>query len=111
MWGVFLLLWALSLFGWFLREFKHREASSKADHAKCIALISSVVSNRVVAMAFRDAAARWDSLEEQANLRTLANTVYQPGGPSMPVIWLNAEADKLDPLPVSGNTPTKEARR
>lgn len=70
----------------------------KADHAKCIAHIASVTSDRFVASRVRDLAERWDSIEEQGELRRLANEKYTPGGPSMPVIWLRHQADLLDPL-------------
>jgi hypothetical protein len=70
----------------------------KADHAKCIAHIASATSNRVIAMALRERAEKWDSIENQADLRRLANERYSPGGPSMPTIWLREEADLIDPL-------------
>lgn len=66
------------------------------DHAKCIAHIASVVSDRFIATAFRDAAERWDSVEEKPLLHRLSR-VYVPGGPPMPTIWLNHLADQLDP--------------
>jgi hypothetical protein len=68
----------------------------KVDHAKCVALISSVVSNRVVAIAFRDAANRWDSIEEQADLRRLAREQFKDDGPSMPALWLREQAAKIE---------------
>lgn len=73
-----------------------------ANHAKCIAHIADVVSKRVVAMAFRDAAVRWDSVEEKPNLTRLARKEYKTGGPSMPNLWLNQQADLLDPTPTGG---------
>lgn len=65
-------------------------------HAKCIAHVASVVSNRVVAEALRQAADRYDSVENQGGLRVLAREKYQPGGPSMPTLWLREEADRIE---------------
>lgn len=69
----------------------------EVDHAMCIAFISDVVSKRVVAMAFRDAADRWESVEEKANLIELGSEKFKVGGPSMPSLWLHQQADTLDP--------------
>lgn len=68
----------------------------QTDHAKCIAHIASVTSNRVVAQAVHNLAEKWDSIEEQSNLRVLANTKYSIGGPSMPVIWLHEQARRIE---------------
>lgn len=73
------------------------DSQHDANHAKCIAHIADVVSKRVVAMALRDLAVRWESVEEKANLQRLGREVYKIGGPSMPTIWLNQQADLLDP--------------
>lgn len=68
-----------------------------AQHAKCIAHVADVTSKRIVAMALREYARRWDSVEEKANLIALAREQYKPGGPNMPAIWMNQQADLLDP--------------
>ena len=60
------------------------------------AIMNSVVSNRAMAQTIRNLAERWDSIEEQANLRRLANERYSPGGPSMPVIWLREQAELME---------------
>lgn len=78
-----------------------REDDQQAEHAMCVAHIADVVSNRVVAMALREKAKQWDSVEEEPNLKRLGREVYKAAGPSMPNIWLNQQADLLDP-------PTKE---
>lgn len=74
-----------------------------AEHAKCIAHIASVTSNRFVADRLRQLAEKWDSIEEQANLKQLARERYKPGGPSMPRIWLRQQAELLDPTEIDFN--------
>lgn len=44
----------------------------------------------------RQMADRWDSHEEQPVLQRLADEEFVPGGPSMPVIWLRYQADRLE---------------
>jgi hypothetical protein len=66
-------------------------------HAKCIAHIADVTSKRVVALAFRDAAARWDRVETQTDLTMLRKQFKYDSGPSIPAMWLNQQADLLDP--------------
>lgn len=68
-----------------------------AQHAKCIAHIADVTSKRIVAQALREYARRWDSVEEKSNLIKLSREEYRAGGPNMPAIWLNQQADLLDP--------------
>lgn len=69
--------------------------AARADHAKCIGLISHSISGKIAADALRAAADKWDSPEEQATLTRLAQERYVPGGPSMPSIWLNREANLI----------------
>lgn len=68
-----------------------------ADHAMCVAHIADVTSKRVVAMALREKARQWESVEEKANLNRLAREQFKTDGPSMPALWLNQQADLLDP--------------
>ncbi len=68
-----------------------------ANHAKCIAHIADFTSKRVVAMAFRDAAERYGSPEEQAAIARMARTEWSSDGPSIPAIWMDKQADLLDP--------------
>jgi hypothetical protein len=75
----------------------------KADHAKCMAHLTSVASNRFIAGRLRELAAKYDGIEEQAVLAQLARNRYQPGGPSMPTIWLNLQAELLDPTEFNHN--------
>lgn len=73
---------------------------SKADHAKCIAHIASVTSSRVVATAFREAAYHYESVEGQAELARIRNTVYKgSAGATVPALWLRERADKIEVQP------------
>jgi cytochrome c556 len=45
---------------------------------------------------------RWESVEEQGNLRTLAREQYTPGGPSMPALWLRQQASLIQPEGTEG---------
>ncbi len=72
------------------------QADTTSEHAKCVAHIASVTSDRMVAVAFRDAADRWDSVEEQPNLGVIRRQ-YKPNGPSVAALWLRQHADRLDP--------------
>lgn len=70
-------------------------AQDKADHAKCIAHIASVTSNRVAAHALRDAASRYDSVDGQAEMTRIRNTVYT-GQSAMPALWMREQADRIE---------------
>lgn len=45
----------------------------------------------------RRLADQWDHPSEQGVLSKLAREKYNPGGPSMPAIWLREQANKIDP--------------
>lgn len=92
--ALWFLSWVLTVLA--LRQSLMLNERSRADHAKCIAHVASMSSNRVAAMALRHAAEKWDSVEEQSNLRQLAHERYSPGGPSMPVIWLEQQAELVE---------------
>lgn len=80
------LLWTL----WLAQE------DLRVTHSACIAHVASVTSHRFLADRLRDYADRWDSTDEQPALRRLASERYSPGGPSMPAIWLQVQAEQLD---------------
>jgi hypothetical protein len=42
------------------------------------------------------AAEKFDSIEEQQNIKVLAREQYTPDGPSVPALWLRQLADKMD---------------
>lgn len=72
------------------------EDQHDANHAKCIAHIADFTSKRVVAMAFRDAAHRYGTAEEQAALTRMGRE-WSSTGPPLPSIWMDKQADLLDP--------------
>jgi len=71
------------------------ESADKADHAKCIAHIADVTSNRMVAVALRQLADRYDSVQGERELLALRRQVgtYEH---SVPARWLLNRADELD---------------
>lgn len=90
------VLWVLTVacFGADLvLRFRDRD---RADHAKCIAHVASVTSNRVAANALRDAAGRYDSVEGASDLTRIRNTMYGPASAPVPVLWLREQADKIE---------------
>lgn len=104
MW-LFLVLWIMTvilLIAAFVRiaDVQKEVCDEKTAHESCheaTLAVLSTASKRTDASALRAAADRWDSIEEQGNLKRLASERYKPGGPSMPTIWLRAEADRMDP--------------
>jgi hypothetical protein len=71
--------------------------TDKADHAKCIAHIADVTSNRMVAVALRDLAERYDSVQGQRELHRARARWLDSTGPTVPAMWLLDRADELDP--------------
>jgi len=74
------------------------ESADKADHAKCIAHIADVTSNRMVAVALRQLADRYDSVQGERELERLRQThrVTVSDYVSVPGRWLLDRADELD---------------
>jgi hypothetical protein len=68
----------------------------QADHAKCIAHIAEVTSNRFVAARLRELADKYDSIEERPVMTKLQRQHFA-SGPSVPSSWLNLQAELLDP--------------
>jgi Flp pilus assembly protein TadB len=92
----FVALWAISLAVAAAYAALWWREQDKADHAKCIAHVASVTSNRVVALAFREAAARYDSIEGMADLRRISNTQFDSEGLPIPALWMLEQADRID---------------
>lgn len=69
----------------------------EAQHTYCVSAISEFTSDKLIAQFLRSSAERWDGIDIQPLLRKLADERYQVGGPSMPAIWMNYEADRIDP--------------
>lgn len=93
-----ILMWLLTLVSLVMifREVRRSMEASRADHAKCIAHVASVTSNRFVAARLRELADGWDTAEEMGEHRRIANTLYRVGGPSVPAIWLREKADRIE---------------
>lgn len=89
---------ALAAMTWLVvRLLDEAQDDGTAAHAKCIAHIADVTSKRVVAVALRDLSERYDSVPEQAKIRTMARQAWSKEGPSIPALWLMKQADLLDP--------------
>lgn len=84
-------------FGWRLDQMRRNLSMEKSrNHAFCVSAIFSVVEDAHTASVLRRAAERWDSVEEQPRIRRIAQG-FRLDGPSIPSLWLRAEADRLDP--------------
>ena len=68
----------------------------QAEHAKCIAHIASVVSNKMVATSLRQLAEKYDDPIEVATTTLELGKYYTPGGPSVPAMWLARQADLIE---------------
>lgn len=75
------------------RLLDEKDSRTGTEHDDCIKAIAASVSRSHSASLMRHLAHKWDAVEEQANLQTLAREQYRPGGPSMPAIWLRHQAD------------------
>jgi hypothetical protein len=89
------VLWMVVVTSVMLWRVERIASQNNADHAKCIAHISSVVSRRVVAEAMRTAAEKWDSVENQLVIGRIRNE-YVPDGTSVPALWLREQADLME---------------
>lgn len=83
------------LYGDWSRRVREEE---KADHAKCMALVASAVSDRMVAQNLRAMADKYDSMEEMPTRDRIRRT-HDPDGLSVPAMWMKHQADLLDPSP------------
>lgn len=84
------LVWQNSILQEQLRD------SEDMVHAKCVAHIASVVSNKIVAEAFRTAAVKYDSVENQHQMYRLTQHWSPTSNVSVPALWLSAEADRIE---------------
>lgn len=100
-WIVALIFLALLLFS--CRKIERTQDEVRAEqeaHRNCHVHTMNALRTavrRTDAAALLTAADEYESIEGQARLKTLANTEYKPGGPSMPVIWLRDRAERLHP--------------
>jgi len=65
------------------------------DHAKCIAHVAHYVGNEFAAQVLYAAAKDFDTMDGQAEVRTIAQTKWQEGDPSVPALWMIDRADLL----------------
>lgn len=93
-WALIGLVFAQSVGVTLLAQALRNQTRNRADHLRCIGHVSALTSDRAIAAALNEAADRWDSVEEKPVLRMLAED-YEPGGPSMPAIWLRHEAKRI----------------
>lgn len=73
--------------------------TDKADHAMCIAHIADVTSKRMVAVALRNLAKRYDSVQGERELHGLRQKYGSSRSDmaTIPALWLLERADELDP--------------
>lgn len=69
------------------------------QHSYCVSAVAEFCSDRLIAQWLREHAEKWDGVDMRPLLQRLANEQYKPGGPSMPAIWMQYEADRIDPRP------------
>lgn len=69
--------------------------AASVQHAKCIAHVADMTSNRIVGMAVRDLARRWDTVEEKVEFTRLRRD-YKPEQ-SIGQRWLLEQAERIDP--------------
>lgn len=85
---------------WGLSQAQERVIEEKNIHESCHEAVEAVLrtaSKRTDASALRAAADKWDSVENQTLLKRLGRDEYEPGGPSVPAIWLRIQANQMDP--------------
>ena len=69
----------------------------KADHAKCIAHVADMTSNRVAALHLRTLAERYDTVGEVPVLTRLRRAHKGDDDRTIPAKWMLHHADLLDP--------------
>lgn len=62
------------------------------DHQGCVDRLAWCVSDAHAAIILRDAADKWDNVEEMKNIQRLMNSRKQ-GDPSVTSMWLREQAD------------------
>lgn len=69
----------------------------RADHAKCIAHVADMTSNRVAALHIRTLAERYDTVGEMPVLSQLRRESKIGEARTVPAKWMLHHADLLDP--------------
>ncbi len=65
-------------------------------HRRCVNRVVEATSTDHAVRVLREAAADWEDPVVQGHMVLLAQKKYRVGGPSMPSIWLNDRADKIE---------------
>jgi hypothetical protein len=73
---------------------EHRE-EEKADHAKCLALIAGFVGDEFAARVLDSAAADYNTMDGQAEVARIRNTVWGEGDEPVPTLWLRERASTM----------------
>lgn len=74
-----------------------QQAQRDQQHHESLLRALRLASRKTDSAALLIAADAWESVEERMHLERLAREQYQPGGPSMPAIWLRDRAESLHP--------------
>lgn len=74
----------------------------RAEHAKCVAHIAAVTSNRFLAARLREYAVKYGSTDERHVFVELSRN-WEPDRTPVPVLWLNLQAELLDPTEMDYN--------
>lgn len=71
------------------------QTTADVEHTKCMAAVMKFVGDEWAAQVLEVAASDYASAEAHHNLDRISRTVYKPGGPPVPAIWLRERADLL----------------
>lgn len=97
--NVCLLLFALSIYGHLVqaREEANDEAVLHMDcHENMAERMAMMYRTEAQATALRNAADKWDDPTLNVSRNRFVSEHYVDGGPSVPALWLRAEADKIE---------------
>ncbi len=72
------------------------DSKANAIHRRCVNRIVEATSTDHAVRVLREAAKDWEDPVAQGHMMLLAQRKYRAGGPSMPSIWLNDRADKIE---------------
>lgn len=72
----------------------HKRALAE-HHAKSMAMVAGFVGNQFAASVLEATAEHYGSMDGQAEQRRIANTMYSPGGPSVPEMYLRERATSV----------------
>lgn len=71
---------------------------NQTDHARCIAHIASITSNKFVADRVRELADDYESIDGAAELTRVRNTLFpgSPAGTALPALWMREQARRIE---------------